>query len=579
MVTFSPGWCRLFLRIRTALVELRAQQRPEVGRARARRRLLGAQLLHRFGLLGEIPRLDRHVDRPVLAVDVDNHRLHRIALLQMGPQVIDAFARELGGAQISLDVAAKRDHRALGVDRLHLAADQAVLLVSGDEVGERVALELLDAERDALALDVDRQHHCLDFLALLEVLHRFLAGRRPRQVGQVHQAVDAARQADEDAEIGDRLDLALHAVALLVLAREVFPRVRHALLHAERDAPALLVDLEDHHLDLVADLHHLGRMHVLVGPVHLGDVDQAFDARLDLDERAVVGEVGDFAEQARALRVAPPDADPRILAQLLQAERNAVLLGVELEYLRRHLVADVEHLGRMLHAAPGEVGDVEQPVDAAQVDERAVVGDVLDDALHGRAFLERSEQVLPLGAGGLLQHGAPGHDHVVPLAVELDDLELHLLALVGRGVLHRAQVDQRPGQERANAARHHGEAAFHLAGDHALHLLAGLERFLQLEPGGHALRLVARQARGAVTVFKGLAGNADKVAWLHFHLPGVVAEFLYRDDALRLQPRLHHHEVLVDTDDLGGDDFADAHLLAVEAFLEKRRKRFAGAGR
>jgi hypothetical protein len=29
-------------------------------------------------------------------------------------------------------------------------------------------------------------------------------------------------------------------------------------------------------------------------------VHQAFDARLDLDERAVVGDVGDLAEQARA---------------------------------------------------------------------------------------------------------------------------------------------------------------------------------------------------------------------------------------------------------------------------------------
>src|SRR6266404_6049055 len=197
-------------------------------------------------------------------------------------------------------------------------------------------------------------------------------------------------------------------------------------------------------------------------------------------------------------------------------------------------------------------------------------GDYEASVMHKGAYL--------LGARGLFQHGAPGHDHVVPLAVELDDLELHLVALVGRGVLHRAQVDQRPGQERANTARHHGEAALHLAGDHALHLLAGLERFLQLEPGGHALRLVAREPRGAVAVFKGLDGNADEVAGLHFHLPGVVAEFVYGDDALRLQPRVHHHEVLVDTDDLGGDDFADAHLLAVEAFLEKRRKRFAGAG-
>jgi hypothetical protein len=37
----------------------------------------------------------------------------------------------------------------------------------------------------------------------------------------------------------------------------------------------------------------------------------------------------------------------------------------------------------MLDAAPGEIGDVQQAVDAAEVDERAVVGDVLDDALDG----------------------------------------------------------------------------------------------------------------------------------------------------------------------------------------------------
>ena len=50
---------------------------------------------------------------------------------------------------------------------------------------------------------------------------------------------------------------------------KVFPGVGHALLHAERDAAALLVDLEDHDFNLVADLHDLGGMHVLVGPVHL----------------------------------------------------------------------------------------------------------------------------------------------------------------------------------------------------------------------------------------------------------------------------------------------------------------------
>ena len=47
----------------------------------------------------------------------------------------------------------------------------------------------------------------------------------------------------------------------------------------------------------------------------------------------------------------------------------------------------------MIDAAPAHVGDVQQAVDAAQVDERAEVGDVLDDALAELADFELLEQL------------------------------------------------------------------------------------------------------------------------------------------------------------------------------------------
>ena len=80
---------------------------------------------------------------------------------------------------------------------------------------------------------------------------------RPRQVRQVHQTVDAARQTDEHAEVGDRLDRRLDLVALLVGAAEVVPRVRLALLHAQADTAAVFVDFENHDFDFVAQLHNL----------------------------------------------------------------------------------------------------------------------------------------------------------------------------------------------------------------------------------------------------------------------------------------------------------------------------------
>ena len=66
---------------------------------------------------------------------------------------------------------------------------------------------------------------------------------------------------------------------------------------------------------------------------HFGDVDQAFDARLQLDEGAVVGDVGDAARELGADRVLGLDALPRIGLQLLHAERDAVGLVVDLDDL------------------------------------------------------------------------------------------------------------------------------------------------------------------------------------------------------------------------------------------------------
>ena len=342
----------------------------------------------------------------------------------------------------------------------------------------------------------------------------------------------------------------------------------------ERDPAPLLVDFEDHHFDLIAELHDLGRVDVLVGPVHFRHVHEAFDALLDFDERAVVGEVGDFAEQPRTRRVAARQADPRILAELLHAQRHAVLFLVELEDLGSHLVADGQHLGRVLDATPREVGDVQQAVDAAQVDERAVIGDVLDDTLDDRAFLQRFEQFLALRAEACLEHGAPRNHDVVALAIELDDLEFERLAFERCRVLDRPDVDQRAGQERTDAVDHHGEAALDLAGDEPGHDGALLHRRFEVVPRLEALGLVARQAGLAVAIFETFDGDGNEVASLDFNVALIVLEFFDRDETFRLQSGVDDDDVVIDASHFGGDQLALAHLLPRERFLEQGGKIF-----
>src|SRR5690606_9937781 len=217
-------------------------------------------------------------------------------------------------------------------------------------------------------------------------------------------------------------DLALDLVALLVDGREGLPRVGRDLLDAQRDAATFFVDVEHHDLELVTDLHHLGRVDVLVGPVHLGHVHQAFDARLDLDERAVIGDVGNLAEHAGVGRVAAGDVVPRILAQLLEAEADAVALAVVLEHADVELLAHFHDFGRMAHALPGDVGDVRQAVEAAEGDDPPVVGAGLVAARADRALDQLLRQRLALVGALALDDGAARHAHVVALAVEPDGL-------------------------------------------------------------------------------------------------------------------------------------------------------------
>ena len=87
------------------------------------------------------------------------------------------------------------------------------------------------------------------------------------------------------------------------------------------------------------------------------------------------------------------------------------------------VLADVEHLGRVIDAPPGDVGDVQQAVDAAEIDEGAVVGDVLDHAVDDLALFEVLHQLLALLGAGLFQHGAARHDDVAAAAIHLEDLE------------------------------------------------------------------------------------------------------------------------------------------------------------
>src|SRR5213593_1027132 len=136
----------------------------------------------------------------------------------------------------------------------------------------------------------------------------------------------------------------------------------------------------------------------------------------------------------------------------------------------------------MVHVRPRELRDVDEPVHAVEVDERAEVDDVRDLAFDDVAGLELVEDLLPLLLALLLEHGAAREHDVVPRAVELDHLAAELLTEEFVEVLDAADVDERRRQEAAHAEVEDQTALDDL--DHAaVDGLAALGRRLDRLPG------------------------------------------------------------------------------------------------
>ena len=222
----------------------------------------------------------------------------------------------------------------------------------------------------------------------------------------------------------------------------------------------------------------------------------------------------------------------------------------------------------MADAAPRHVGDVQQAVDAAQVDERAVVGDVLDDALEDLALGERLERVLLLlGVLFFEQRLARQHD-VAALLVHLDDAHAQFLAAQRVEVAHGTHVDLRSGQERAHADVD-GEPALDALDDAADDDLALGVGLLDLVPNLHLLGFFAREDDVAFTILGALEQHVDDVAGLHGDLAVLVEELADGDDAFGLVADVDddfrrgdlEHRAL---DDLAFRDVAEAAIVDVE---------------
>ena len=243
---------------------------------------------------------------------------------------------------------------------------------------------------------------------------------------------------------------------------------------------------------------------------------------------------------------------PRVGQLLLEAEADALLLPVDVEDDDVDVLADLEDFRGMPDAAPAHVGDVEQAVNAVEVNEGAEVGDVLDRALADVARGHFGQQLLAALGALLLDQFAAGQDDVLPLLVDLDDLEMVGVADVLRQVLRGEHVNLGSGQKRLDADVDDQPAfddGLDLAGDGPAFVADGEDAL----PVLFELGLLLREDHHALLVFQLLDQDVNLVAHLD-HLD--VLELVAGDDPLALVTDVHQDFLGADFDDGAFDDTA-----------------------
>src|SRR2546428_93271 len=116
----------------------------------------------------------------------------------------------------------------------------------------------------------------------------------------------------------------------------------------------------------------------VASPAHLTDVHQTFDARLELDERAVVGDRDHLARHARADRILFRDALPRPFLLEDHASRYDDVAPALVELDDFELERLTEELVDVRNATEGDLRSGKERVHSHEIDDDAAF-DFLDE--------------------------------------------------------------------------------------------------------------------------------------------------------------------------------------------------------
>ena len=125
---------------------------------------------------------------------------------------------------------------------------------------------------------------------------------------------------------------------------------------------------------------------------------------------------------------------------------------------------------------------MQQSVDAAEIDERAIVGQILNLPLNDNVFFYLVEGLIFSTGIALLEHGLARKDHVRSLSIQFDYLGFNLLVPQRIQIANRAHIDLRSRQKRRDAIDVDAQAPFNALNDSPFDYRAIVVGFFEIVP-------------------------------------------------------------------------------------------------
>jgi len=184
------------------------------------------------------------------------------------------------------------------------------------------------------------------------------------------------------------------------------------------DAALVAVNLQHDDDDFLVIRNDLTGVGEVFAPVHISNMGEPFNAGFQFNESTVFGHACYYAADHGTYWVPNVCTLPWIALQLLHTEPEALHFMVDLKNLDADSVADFENLVRMLEPLVAHIGNVQQAIEAAKIDEGAVSLDAFHYAIDNLTFAQGIEHIRWLLVAHWVKTGPAGK---LPITMWLSD--------------------------------------------------------------------------------------------------------------------------------------------------------------